>query len=205
MLRMRWQLEGAAPRRIAVIGRGGAGKTTVALRLGRELGLPVVHLDRLYWGPDWQPVAPHVFGERQAAAIAGDAWVIDGGYLASAGWEARVERADVVVLVEAPLTACLRRILRRSLSRSGRRRPDLPDGCDEAFSLFFLRWTLGWQPSQPGGARPDRTNTSRRARRARADSGHQREPHRRRRPCPRLITRSRPIPSRRSPGCTAPA
>ena len=85
-----------------------------------------------------------MFGERQAAAIAGDAWVIDGGYLASAGWEARIERADVVVLVEAPLTVCLRRILRRSLSRSGRRRPDLPDGCDEAFSLFFLRWTIGW-------------------------------------------------------------
>ena len=144
-LRLHWRLRGAAPRRIAVIGRGGAGKTTVALRLGRELGLPVVHLDRLYWGPDWQPVAPHVFGERQAAAIAGDAWVIDGAYLASAGWEARVERADVVVLVEAPLTACLRRILRRSLSRSGRRRPDLPDGSDEAFSLFFVRWTFGWR------------------------------------------------------------
>ena len=138
------QFEGASPRRIAVIGRGGAGKTTVALRLGRDLGLPVIHLDRLYWGPGWRPVDPHVFGQRQAAAIAGDAWVIDGGYLASAGWEARIERADLVVLVEAPLTACLRRILRRSLSRSGRRRPDLPDGCDEAFSLFFLRWTLGW-------------------------------------------------------------
>ena len=86
-----------------MIGRGGAGKTTVALRLGRELGLPVIHLDRLYWGPGWQSVAPRVFRERQAAAIAGDAWVIDGGYLASAGWEARIERADLVVLVEAPL------------------------------------------------------------------------------------------------------
>ncbi len=138
------QLQGAAPRRIVVIGRGGAGKTTVALQLGRELGLPVVHLDRLYWGPGWQPVDPELFLERQAAAIAADAWVIDGGYLASGGWDARVERADVVVLVEAPLTVCLRRILRRSLSRSGGRRPDLPDGCDESFSLFFLRWTIGW-------------------------------------------------------------
>ena len=127
-----------------MIGRGGAGKTTVALRLGEELGLPVVHLDRLYWGPGWQPVDPQLFGELQAVAVAGDAWVIDGAYLASAGWEARIERADLVVLVEAPLMACLWRILRRSTTRSGTRRPDLPDGCDEAISLFFVRWTIGW-------------------------------------------------------------
>ncbi len=139
-----WQLQGATPRRIAVIGQGGAGKTTVALRLGRELGLPVIHLDRLYWGPGWRPVGREVFGERQAAVVAGDAWVIDGGYCSSDGWETRIERADLVVLVEAPLAVCLGRILRRPLSRSRRRRPDLPDGCDEAFSLFFLRWTLGW-------------------------------------------------------------
>ncbi len=139
-----WPLQGVAPRRIAVIGRGGAGKTTVALRLGQDLGLPVIHLDRLYWGPGWQPVGREVFEERQAAAVAGDAWVIDGGYLSSGGWEARIERADVVVLVEAPLAVCLGRILRRPLSRSGGRRPDLPDGCNEAFSLFFLRWTFGW-------------------------------------------------------------
>jgi adenylate kinase family enzyme len=132
------------PRRVAVIGRAGAGKTTVALRLGEELGLPVIHLDRLAWDPGWQAVAEATFESRQAAAVAGDAWVIDGGYLSSPGWPERMRRADLVVLVEAPLVVCLARIIRRSLARTGTRRPDLPDGCDEAFSLFFLRWTLGW-------------------------------------------------------------
>ena len=129
-----------------MIGRGGAGKTTVALRLGRELGLPVVHLDRLHWGPGWRPVEPARIRERQAAAIAGDGVGASTAAISRRpGWEARIERADLVVLVEAPLTVCLRRILRRSLSRPGTRRPDLPDGCDEALSLFFVHWTIGWR------------------------------------------------------------
>jgi adenylate kinase family enzyme len=38
-------------KRIAVIGGGGAGKTYLAHRLGRALGLPVIHLDAHYYGP----------------------------------------------------------------------------------------------------------------------------------------------------------
>ena len=44
-----------------MIGRSGAGKTTVALRLAEALDLPVVHLDRLYWGPGWAAMPPEVF------------------------------------------------------------------------------------------------------------------------------------------------
>ena len=132
------------PRRIVVIGRAGAGKTTAALRLGEEYGLPVIHLDRLSWGPGWVEVDRERFEQRQAEAIAGDEWVIDGGYLHSRGWPDRLRRADLVVIAEAPLAVCLWRIVRRSLSRSVVRRPDLPDGCEEAFSPYFLWWTIGW-------------------------------------------------------------
>jgi adenylate kinase family enzyme len=133
-----------SPRRIAVIGRSGAGKTTVALRIAKTVGLPVVHLDREFWGPDWVPVSTDVYAARQSAAIAADAWVIDGSYLASPGWEDRLQRADVVVLVEAPLAVCLWRIIRRALQRRDGRRPDLPDGCQERLSLYHLWWALGW-------------------------------------------------------------
>ena len=138
------QVDYTRPRRVAVIGRAGAGKTTIALRLGEELGLPVVHLDRLAWDPAWRAVAEATFEARQAEAVAGDAWVIDGGYLSSRGWPERMRRAEVVVLVEAPLLVCLARILRRAVERGGERRPDLPDGCDEHLSLAFIGWTLVW-------------------------------------------------------------
>jgi len=133
-----------APRRIVVIGRAGAGKTTAALALGQAFGLPVVHLDRFAWSPGWTPVDAATFEEAQAAAVAGERWVIDGGYLRSAGWPARVARADVVVLVEAPLIVCLWRIARRVRARPRVRRPDLPDGCDEVLTPSFVGWTLLW-------------------------------------------------------------
>jgi adenylate kinase family enzyme len=40
-------------KRIAIIGSGGSGKSTLARNLGDVLGLPVYHLDNLYWQPAW--------------------------------------------------------------------------------------------------------------------------------------------------------
>ena len=39
--------------RILVIGCPGAGKSTLSRQLGEKLGLPVIHLDRLFWKPGW--------------------------------------------------------------------------------------------------------------------------------------------------------
>lgn len=39
--------------RIAIIGSGGAGKSTLARALGGGLGLPVYHLDASFWRPGW--------------------------------------------------------------------------------------------------------------------------------------------------------
>jgi adenylate kinase family enzyme len=41
-------------KRIAIIGCGGSGKTVLATQLGAKLGLPVPHLDRLFWRAGWQ-------------------------------------------------------------------------------------------------------------------------------------------------------
>ena len=66
--------------RVAVIGTSGAGKSTFAAALAQALQSPYIELDRLYWGPGWQPVAAQEFESAVAVAIEGQAWVADGNY-----------------------------------------------------------------------------------------------------------------------------
>ena len=44
------------PRRIAVIGVTGSGKTTLAQNLAELLGLVHIELDAIHWGPNWDAV-----------------------------------------------------------------------------------------------------------------------------------------------------
>ncbi|WP_271568806.1 hypothetical protein [Bradyrhizobium sp. CCBAU 11386] len=59
-------------RRIIVVGGQGSGKTSLALKLGRKLGPPVVHLDVLYWRPGWKSSDTASFRTRVTEAIASD-------------------------------------------------------------------------------------------------------------------------------------
>lgn len=56
----------AAPRRIAVVGASGSGKTTFARRLAERLGIPHIELDAIHWGPDWTPARDDDFRARTA-------------------------------------------------------------------------------------------------------------------------------------------
>ena len=132
------------PRRIAVVGRAGSGKSTTSVALGAGLGLPVVHLDQLYWTSDWQPVPAERFDALHDAAIAEDAWVLDGGYFSARSFGGRIRRADLVVVTKAPLLLCLYRVVRRAYRYRGRERADRPDGADERLSLEFLVWIVRW-------------------------------------------------------------
>ena len=50
--------------RVMIIGCGGAGKSTLARKLGEKTGLPVVHLDQIWWAPgNWQHIEKPEFDE----------------------------------------------------------------------------------------------------------------------------------------------
>ena len=42
-------------RRIAIVGCGGSGKSSLARELSSRTGIEVTHLDALYWDAEWQP------------------------------------------------------------------------------------------------------------------------------------------------------
>jgi adenylate kinase family enzyme len=123
-------------RRVAVVGSGGAGKSTFARQLGERTGIPVIHLDRHYWKPGWVQTAPHQWRARQAELVAGESWIIDGNY--GGTFDVRFACADTVIVLALPRWLCVTRALRRTLRDRGR---DLQaGGCPERVDLAFLRW-----------------------------------------------------------------
>ncbi|RXH24829.1 ATPase AAA [Bradyrhizobium nanningense] len=125
-------------RRIIVVGSQGSGKTSLALKLGRKLDLPVVHLDVLYWRPGWTPSDTAGFRARVTQAIAGDAWVVDGSFSGLA-FDLTIGRADILVVIDRPRWHCQWRILWRSSFDRDTTRPDLPEGCPEQFDWKLMK------------------------------------------------------------------
>ena len=130
-------------RRVAVIGCGGSGKSTLALRLGEHLGIPVYHLDRLYWQPGWTEPPSDRWIAIQQDLCAKPAWIIFGNY--SGTLEIRLGAADTVVFLDLPTITCLWGAFRRYLAYRGQTRPDLAEDCPEQLNLEYLMWIRNYR------------------------------------------------------------
>jgi adenylate kinase family enzyme len=126
--------------RVVILGAGGAGKTELATHLGARMGIPVVHLDVLFWRGGWTPAPAEQARRDLAAAVDGERWILDGNFLDAGPGDARFARADTVIFLDLGRLRCTWRVLRRRVRGRGRPRPDLPAGCAEGFDLELLRW-----------------------------------------------------------------
>ena len=124
--------------RVMIIGCGGAGKSTLARQLGEKTGLPVVHLDKLFWHPGWVESTKDEIDEKIMAAIAEPCWIIDGNY--NRTLPKRLEYCDTVIYLDFSRLACLMGVAKRVLTSYGTVRPDMAEGCPERFDLEFLQW-----------------------------------------------------------------
>ena len=124
--------------RILIIGCSGAGKSTLARELGEKTGLPVVHLDGLFWEPGWVESSRDVFDARLIAELEKPAWIIDGNYARTL--PLRLEKCDTVIYLDFPRWLCIFGVLKRVLTTYGTVRPDMPEGCPERFDWEFLKW-----------------------------------------------------------------
>ena len=131
-------------KKIAVIGCPGAGKTTFAIKLGKALCLPVVHLDKTYhdstrWSKD--------LGEKRIAwrehvvkLAAQSRWIIDGNYRST--FQERFKQADLIIFLDYPARISLYRAFKRLFKHHKVLRPDMPETWREHISWHFFLFIL---------------------------------------------------------------
>jgi adenylate kinase family enzyme len=129
-------------RRIMVFGGPGAGKSRFAQRAAVRLGVPVIHIDQLFWLPGWQQRPREDFAARVARAVAADGWVFDGNNTGT--FALRADRADLMVFLDPPRRVRLWRVVRRAVLGLGQVRPDMAPGCPERIDRGFWLWAWRW-------------------------------------------------------------
>jgi adenylate kinase family enzyme len=129
-------------RRVLIIGNSGGGKSTLARRLGEKLGLPVIHLDVLFWKPGWVESDRDDYRARVMAALEAPAWICDGQFTST--FHLRMPMADTIVWIDQPRALCLFRAIWRAVTYRKGGRPDMAEGCREKIDFEFYRyiWTF---------------------------------------------------------------
>jgi adenylate kinase family enzyme len=139
-------------KRVAILGPAGAGKSRLARELSEILELPVVHLDRLYWRPNWVPTPEPEWEAIQRREVERESWIADGiqeGRVVPRLW---LDAADTIVFIDASPLECVWRVTRRR--QDSRDSPEMPADCEpapfyRAFPKFLrLQWVY-WRTVRP--------------------------------------------------------
>lgn len=125
-------------KKIILIGSGGAGKSTLAHKLGKLMNIDVYHLDSMFWKKGWVPISREELIQQQKQIFAKDSWIIDGNY--SSTLELRLEAADTIIFLNLPRVQCVYRVIKRRIQYHNRTRPDMGEDCKEKLDMEFLKW-----------------------------------------------------------------
>jgi adenylate kinase family enzyme len=123
-------------KRVVVLGRGGAGKSTVAVQLGMLTGLPVIELDKFFWSSDLTPLSVEQWKAVQRNLISAERWILDGDLGPYDALDVRLQAADTVIVLDFALWRCAWRAARRSRE-----------------NLVFWRWLVSYRRRSLPGVR----------------------------------------------------
>ena len=124
-------------KKVIIIGCPGSGKSTFARKLQSVTGLPLHHLDLIYWKSDRTIVPREEFLEKLHQIMAQKQWIIDGNYAST--MEMRMQVCDTVIFLDYPPELCLA----GAQERKGKARPDLPwvesNDLDDSEFMEYIR------------------------------------------------------------------
>ncbi|RSD29335.1 DNA topology modulation protein [Mesobacillus subterraneus] len=129
--------------KVIIIGSGGAGKSTLAVKLGEVLGIKVYHLDALYWKPGWEMTPKDEWKLIVSGILKKDSWIMDGNF--GSTLEMRAEAADTIIFLDYSTLRCLYGIFKRRIMYHGKTRPDMNEGCPEKLDWEFIKWVATYK------------------------------------------------------------
>ena len=127
-------------KKVLVIGGNGSGKSTFSRKLGKKTGLPVVHLDKIFWRGNWEYISREEFDVLLSAELKKEEWIIDGNFERTL--EERIKFCDTVFYFDFSTVKCLFGVTERVLKNYGKTRPDMGGSCPEKFDLEFYKAIL---------------------------------------------------------------
>ena len=127
--------------RIVIIGGPGTGKTTLANNLGKELNIPVYHLDGINHLKDWQKRDAKERDKIVLEIISNSKWITDGTYKTTL--KQRIDRSDLVIFLDYSAITRVRGIISRYLQLNGKEKPEIP-GCKEQLNISFIKFAINW-------------------------------------------------------------
>ena len=130
-------------KRVIVIGSGGAGKSTFSRELGEITGIPVVHLDKLHWKPNWTGTPKDEWNEVVRREVEKPEWIMDGNFGGTRAM--RMRAADTIIMLDLPRRVCMYRIIKRTVVYRNKTRPDMAEGCTERFDRDFIKWVWNYR------------------------------------------------------------
>ena len=125
--------------RVMIIGCGGSGKSTLARQLGEKTGLPMIHLDQIFWSPgNWQHLEREEFDVLLRQELEKPQWILDGNF--NRTMPMRLEKCDTVIYLDYNRFVCIFGWLKRVIQNWGKTRPDMGPNCSEWLDPEFAKW-----------------------------------------------------------------
>jgi adenylate kinase family enzyme len=105
-------------KRVVILGRGASGKSRLARCLGSITQLPVIELDKVFWGPGLAATSRELWVVVQEKLVEESGWIMDGDLGSYDVVEVRLRAADTIIFLDFSLFRCAWRAVRRSRERA---------------------------------------------------------------------------------------